>query len=87
MPLFECQKCHCVENTALSDGYWMNRTEGGPLHCSECATGTWHGRFPKRSAEGMLIDQDGHLWQAAENLPIHYRIVGKVPAPPTEPKE
>jgi len=78
MPLYRCIKCGCVENTATGD-YW---TKIDAPFCSECSTGEWHGRFPKKSAKGMLIDQNGHLWSQAQvdagDLPAHYRIVGKV---------
>lgn len=57
--------------------------------CSECGPkkyrdgtptefGKWHGQFEKRSAIGMLIDQDGCLWRTDEALPRHYKIVGVV---------
>lgn len=47
--LFECTRCHAVENTALAaGGYWLNRCDGKPVLCSECVTGTWHGQFPKK---------------------------------------
>lgn len=81
MSLYRCPKCGCVENTALGD-YWGAQYEKREPQCSECATGSWHGQFPKRSAVGMLIDQDGHLWskEQAESsyFPKHYRIVGEV---------
>lgn len=77
MSLFECPKCHCIENTAVGH-YWGQKE---PC-CSECHTGEWHGRFPKRAAEGMLIDQNGGLWSQAQidggMLPTLYKIVGKV---------
>lgn len=64
MPLFECDNCHCVENTATGCywsrdmGVWPEEYKGKKL-CSECASpvyndgkesgfGKWHGRFPKR---------------------------------------
>ena len=57
MPLFRCEQCGCVENTALSN-YWtrdrdeqFNKIEPTPpALCSECdpEIGEWHGRFPKR---------------------------------------
>lgn len=81
MPLFMCSKCGCVENTALSH-YWQAGKVGAL--CSECdpAIGQWHGRFPKRSAAGMLVDQNGHLWsrEAVDTgqLPQAYKIVGEV---------
>ena len=49
MSLFECTRCHAVENTALAGaGYWLNKVDGKPVLCSECVTGTWHGQFPKQ---------------------------------------
>jgi hypothetical protein len=61
MPSFMCTKCGCSENTALS-GYWtqqMNAHERGePFEpkCSQCnpEIGVWHGKWPRRSAAGML---------------------------------
>ena len=82
MPLFRCDKCGCVENTALSN-YWMRHKADEHL-CSECdpEIGEWHGRFEKRSADGMLIDQIGHLWSResvdAGQLQRGYQIVGEV---------
>ena len=82
MPLFRCSKCGCIENTACCD-YWsrVHLDEKEPL-CSECETGEWHGLFNKRSADGMLIDQNNHLWSQeqidAGYLPKHYKIIGKV---------
>jgi len=77
MSLFECEKCHCVENTAVG-AYW-GRDE---KICSECDTGEWHGVFNKRPATGMFIDQNNHLWSKAQldagYLPKHYKIVGMV---------
>lgn len=81
MPLFECEECHCVENTATGR-YWGQKHKALPVLCSECHTGEWHGRFPKQPAAGMLIDQDGHLWSKGQVdagvLPKHYKIVGEV---------
>jgi hypothetical protein len=42
MSLFKCQKCGCIENTALGR-YWGAKEK----LCSECATGKWHNAFPK----------------------------------------
>lgn len=50
MSLYECEECHCVENTALGD-YWGAKLDGKPVRCSECADGEWHGQFPKLSVE------------------------------------
>lgn len=46
MPLYNCSRCGAIENTALG-AYWYNRSKGEPVLCSECDTGTWHGKFPK----------------------------------------
>jgi len=43
MPLFKCEKCGCLENTALSS-YWYKEKK----LCSECGSGKWHGCFKKR---------------------------------------
>lgn len=58
MPLFKCDQCGCVENTACS-GYWhreLDRISGKRAAddtralCSECdpEIGQWHGRFDKQ---------------------------------------
>lgn len=56
MPLFKCEKCLCVENTAVS-GYWMRHTPDDPILCSECdpKIGKWHGRFEKIQAAGAYV--------------------------------
>lgn len=81
MPLFNCSKCNCVENTACGD-YWMRKDDDEPVLCSECSTGTWHGEFPKASAVGYLVGSDGFLWNkpqvAADLLPRHIKIVGEI---------
>lgn len=58
MSIFKCDKCGCAENTAVS-GYW-HKADGEPKLCSECdpKIGKWHGRFPKKSAEGMVAQGD-----------------------------
>lgn len=65
-----------------------------PFLCSECDPdiGKWHGRFAKRSAEGMFIDQSGNLWSKDQvdggAVPKHYTIMGQacaVTAPASEP--
>ena len=98
MPLFCCENCKCVENTALSNYASRNRDIWpveyvGKKLCSECGPshyksgeptnlGVWHGKFEKRSAVGMFIDDSGFLWSKdqidAGYLPKHYKIVGKV---------
>lgn len=65
MPLFRCQKCGCVENTALSN-YWTRK--GDPAICSECdpQIGEWHGRFAKKPADGYVQDRQGFIYSPAE---------------------
>ncbi len=80
MPLFECSKCHCIENTACSN-YWVSKDK----FCSECdpKIGKWHGRFEKQSAVGLLIGNDGFLYYSEEGLEWRmehqgFKIIGKV---------
>ncbi|CAE6823202.1 hypothetical protein R70006_06306 [Paraburkholderia domus] len=40
--------------------------------------GVWHGRFSWRSADGMLIDSNGHLWPSDSAVPASVKIVGRV---------
>ena len=58
MPLFECEQCHCVENTACGS-YWGKDKK----LCSECDAGEWHGLFPKRKASetNYIKNADGFL--------------------------
>jgi len=58
MPLFLCSECGSVENTALGE-YWMNKHYGEPVRCSECATGQWHGEFPKERGTADVIARIG----------------------------
>lgn len=46
MSTFVCEKCRCIENTALSH-FWLRGD--GPGLCSECdpEVGRWHECFPK----------------------------------------
>lgn len=56
MPLFECTKCHVVDNTALTN-FWETRLpNGGPALCSECDPdiGKWHGAFPRTLAADYI---------------------------------
>ena len=80
MSLFRCEECGCVENTACS-GYW-DLDKQRDL-CSECdpAIGKWHDEFDKESASGMHIGEDGFLYEQ-ERVDAgevrHTKIVGKV---------
>jgi len=83
MPIFECTKCHCVDNTACAD-YWdrVISKKKKPL-CTECETGKWHNIFPKKSAKGYLIGSDGFLYHEDEDLEWRkkhqgFKITGEV---------
>jgi hypothetical protein len=53
-----------------------------PVLCSACDPdiGRWHNMFPRRPAEGMLVDSEGHLWSSETGLPKHLKILGVVQA-------
>jgi hypothetical protein len=78
MSIFRCEKCGCVENTALSNYHGRRFAKDHRPLCSECdpEIAEWHGEFPKESAEGMLIGADGYLYDVK---PTHTKVVGKVP--------
>jgi hypothetical protein len=75
MPLFVCNDCGTVDNTALTN-YWPDvggAEEGGPLPpcCSGCSpdrvlrrgagtTGGWHGMFPRRHWREWLLENPGN---------------------------
>ena len=61
MPLFACEKCNTIENTALS-AYW--RRGDGPSLCSECdpSIARWHGVFAKQSATGYSLTSEGFIY-------------------------
>ena len=59
MPLYVCEICGCIDNTALGHAYHPKVDEKGELvrdeegrivfdrRCTECKTGVWHAKFPK----------------------------------------
>jgi hypothetical protein len=59
MPLFICDKCDTIENTALGR-FWGVKYKGGDALCSACMPelryrdyakgGKWHGRFKRKKA-------------------------------------
>lgn len=59
MPLFECTKCHVIDNTALGN-FWVDRYVGKKsVLCAQCdpEIGKWHGQFPRTLAK----DYDGKV--------------------------
>lgn len=65
MSLFECTKCHCVENTSLSY-YWEAALRKAEPLCSECDPdiGEWHGEFPKQNIADTKykVNEEGFLF-------------------------
>lgn len=51
MPLYECENCHAVDNTAIGN-FWEQLLENKPRLCTECdpSIGKWHGKFDKITA-------------------------------------
>lgn len=60
MPLFICDRCKCVDNTATSDFWLQARLASTERLCTECRTGTWHDRFP----DSLVVDGHDHLDRA-----------------------
>lgn len=75
MSIYICEKCGCIENTALG-GYWSNFLREEPKACSECDTGKWHNEFEKKhwteyGVEKLLeleARKDGSMINATEYL-------------------
>lgn len=75
MSAYICEKCGCVDNTALG-GYWKNALRKEFKMCSECNTRTWHNEFPKQhwteyGVEKLLeleARNDGSMINASEYL-------------------
>jgi len=53
MPLFVCDKCHGIDNSACGGNYWDRllkdglKETSGMILCAECYTGIWHNQFAK----------------------------------------
>jgi len=75
MPLFVCDKCKAIENTALGS-YWYSKHKGEDALCSECMPyrkitkegGKWHNKFPKTIATTEIIKDmgEGHFVYVAD---------------------
>ena len=82
MQLFMCGECGVIEQPSLSElGY--NADKSKKSICSECKTGSWHGKFDKTPADGCFVDEDNWLYTQEEaQLGIHKQknatLVGKV---------
>jgi len=53
MPLFVCDECNSVDNTATSH-YWQSHMAGTPALCSACdpKSGRWHDIFERETWDG-----------------------------------
>ena len=53
MPLFVCDECNSVDNTAVTH-YWRSKMEETPALCSACdpELGRWHGIFERETWDG-----------------------------------
>jgi hypothetical protein len=62
MPLFKCEQCDSIENTALCN-YWTRLSHGAALLCSACdpEIGAWHDAFEQKSGEGFPVGEDGFI--------------------------
>lgn len=73
MPLFICEKCGTIENTATG-WYWWPSIEGQPVLCSECHKGKWHGHFEKRKYTDLSQEEFEKMeLMNAEKFKGHYK--------------
>jgi hypothetical protein len=72
MPLFVCEKCGTIDNTAMDGTFWYSRAflkesfEQFPKDlrtelalCTECQTGKWHDEFDKEKATPERVKELG----------------------------
>ena len=66
MPLFVCDKCHAIENSALGAYWYRKYVEKKDSLCSECMPknsmgegGKWHNHFTRDTATPELIKEIG----------------------------
>ena len=75
MSIYICEKCGTIDNTAVS-GYWINCRNNEPKMCTECNTGKWHNKFPKKNWKDYGVEKllelesynDGSMINATEYL-------------------
>lgn len=92
MPMFRCDTCGCLDNSAYglfhsrNDPIWPEEQRGKKL-CSECAPSRypsgnptkyqgWRDTEPKRSAVGWFVTEDEFAWESVGDIPKHLRIIG-----------
>jgi len=65
MPLFVCEECGCVDNTACGGTFWdVLSARSGKVLCCECRFGRWHNRFSKRTASQSEVEQIKKYWKS-----------------------
>lgn len=69
MPIFRCDSCRSIENTAACR-YWtrLMMEPKPPMLCSACdpMIGKWHGIFERRQDETLIELSDGFLYHPEE---------------------
>lgn len=100
MPLYVCSQCSAVDNTALTEFFARVDLDGEAPRCSECITGTWHGKFEKRLFDDFWVhDKRGFVYTRDEarsslfrhvqicdcgDVQAHYKRAGQVKLPLAE---
>lgn len=81
MPLYMCRSCGSVENTALGS-YWQQEMVAHEAEqpfapkCSACFTGEWHGKFPRKSAAGMMTDKGERYIYSEQETAGYFKHMG-----------
>ena len=59
-PLFVCQRCQKIENTALSPTFWQgfHQNKNELKICFECITGREHKRFKKEKFDPKIWEYE-----------------------------
>jgi len=97
MPLFICDCCGAVDNTALGGSRglsgWKEYRDGKvPDLCCKCHTGVWHNEFPYEICDLKLFLEIGAInfvyWmEGLEPRPDAYQEIVSVPKTPHVPKD
>lgn len=87
MPLFVCDKCNGIDNTACGGNYWDrlvkddgNKETSRMILCCECYTGRWHEQFTKRIFDPTTANPANYCYIPAKLKklalkPRPYRVV------------
>lgn len=72
MGMFHCERCGVRENTALGR-YWL----ASEKLCSLCASGKWHGAFPRRCNEHKGMPHDCECFEPRQAAPAAREGMGE----------